>query len=288
VVGGATNSVTFTDATITAGGHATSGSPTLTGAGGLVAIGAAQSGDDGGTITLAEGGAIVTAGEGKVTVGPGFQIGGTEATSFDAASGGDGGVIIEATDSTTTITQANAEAEDFLTLDDAENGIMFAGLSDSAAVITLTASVDGDLPVVFSGTDVIVPASTENNSAGAILDISEKVSILLGTTSGSLKFQKGIASGTAGSGSFIAADNATITATNSGSEVKLPAAAGFGATLGTDGEDTAAGVAIATSNSEGVWTLTGMSADALFASEASEAEAVEFAVIEYATVLVGD
>jgi hypothetical protein len=162
---------------------------------------------------------------------------------------------------------------------DDEDGIVFEGLGASEAAITLTASVGGLLPVVFSGVDVIVPASTANDSLGAVLDISEKVSILLGTTSGSLKFGKAVASGDVGSGSLVAATNAKITATDSGSYTKLPASAGFN--LGSD-SDSGALAEIASGNASGVWTLADLSGG-LFAEEGTG-----YAVIDYATVLVDE
>jgi hypothetical protein len=286
VVGGATNSVTFTGATITAGGHADSGDPTLTGAGGLVAIGAGE-GANGGSIELLKEGTIVTAGSGKVTVGTGLQIGGADTAITASEGGGTAGVTFAAAASTSTITQKTTEAEDIFTLGTAANGIVFAGLDSSPAVITLTASVGGSLPVVFSGVSVTVPASTANSTAGAILDISEKTSILLGTSTGSLKFQKGIASGSAGSGALKAAANAKITAKTEGNYTKLPASAGFGASLGTDSAASPGAVtdAIASANSSGEWTLVDLSSK-LFASEASAEEAVEYAVIDYNTALV--
>jgi hypothetical protein len=201
--------------------------------------------------------------------------------------GGTAGVSFAASETTSTITQVTNEAYNIFTLGSATNDILFKGQGSGATVITGTPSTDGALPVVFSGIDVIVPASTANNSAGAILELSEKASILLGTSTGSLKFQKGIYAGSAGSGALKAADGAKITATNSGSDTKLPASAGFGSALGTDSAASpgAKTAVIVSGNADGVWTFNAISSDKLFASEASAAEAVEYAVIDYATVL---
>jgi hypothetical protein len=282
-VGEATNKVTLAKVTLTNASE-TDGEIDLNGATGVVNV---RWDTAGSKLELAKTGTIVTAGTGKVLVGTGLQIGGAVTAITASEGGGTAGVTFAAAAATSTITQKTQEAEDIFTLGTAANGIVFAGLNSSPAVITLTKSAGGDLPVVFSGIDVIVPSSTANNSAGAILELSEKASILLGTSTGSLKFQKGIAAGTAGSGALKAASGAKITAKDDGSYTKLPASAGFGADLGTDSAASPGAVtaAIASANSSGEWTLADISSK-LFASEASAAEAVEYAVIDYDTALV--
>jgi hypothetical protein len=117
-----------------------------------------------------------------------------------------------------------------------------------------------------------------------LLGISEKASIKLGTSTGSLKFQKAISTGSQGSARFTAAENAVIIATSNGANTKLPASIGFGA-IGSDGQ--AAGeITLVGSNTTGTWTLADLATGLFAAKGVVDNDAAQlYAVINYATVL---
>jgi hypothetical protein len=258
VVGGATNSVTFTGALFTAatGGSANSDT-TLTGAGGIVDIAVAQGAANGGKLALADGGAIVTAGTGHVLVSTGLKIGGvaTTVTAIDSDSHTIP-IVFASTNTTATLTAnlgGSGDANDGIVIgtDSTQaNNFKLLALDTAAAVYTFTAAADNDAPVVISGTGIVVPADTLGGSnTGAILTLDAKSNIVLGN--GSITLGGISSTSTSGAGKLVLAENGKMGVFTDTTHYTLSASQNFKG--GSEGE--AATVVIGGSNSDGTLVL---------------------------------
>jgi hypothetical protein len=251
VVGGAVDSVTFTDALFTAGGDDSSGDTVLTGAGGAVEIGLANSSDDGGTILLAAGGTIVTTGEGYVLIGTGLQIGGTADTTITAIDGDtlEAGVIFAATDAAATITANKDGSGDTGDGIDIGGELQLLAIDGNESIYTFTATSASTAPVVISGTDIYVPA--DGGNTGAIFALTEYSDIVLGDGTITLG---GVASNIeSGNGKLSAAGSGKMGVFTDGTSgnVKFTSAGNFATAINTTAEE----VIISTDNTDGVLTL---------------------------------
>jgi hypothetical protein len=262
MVGGSTNSVTFTKALFTTGGGATASTHDIifTGAGGLVDIGVGYDGSTGGSLKLADDGAIVTAGTGNLTVSTGLKIGGvaTTVTSIDVSTIASKLSIFESTDTTAKLTinvSSSGDADDGIVIgtdSSPANNLSLLALDGAAAVYTFTKAVGGDAPVVISGTDIKAPASNAD-SAGAIITLTDKSHIVLGNGSIILG---GIPTGrSSGGGKLVAAANGTIDGFTNTTPNDVNIATGQNLT-GTDGNNGEVVSSFLTSNDgSGVFVL---------------------------------